>query len=428
MRNFSPILNYSLFLFLLMFSSVKSQSTFSIVAVDPSTGQVGSAGASCIAGSIIISDIHPGVGIIHTQSFYIAQNQNYARYLMNQGYSPQQIIDSLVANDAQNNPQIRQYGIVDLVGGGRSAAFTGVNCFDYKGHLLGTTYAIQGNILLGPQILDSMQTRFLNTPGTLADKLMAALQGAKVIGADTRCTSLGTSSISAFIRVANPQDTTGQLHLHLNVNNTPVGVDPIDSLQVLYNMWVPVELISFTASVKAGDVVLRWSTASELNNFGFEIERSYDGRNFFTIGFINGSGTTTEQRNYIFKDQPGRNNIYYRLRQVDFDGSFEYSNTTFIEGIGGKDYVLEQNYPNPFNPFTVIKFYLPFDSNVKLKIFNILGEIVSQLLNEHRNAGYYEIQFNADQLQSGAYFYSIDASASGGNRTYKSVRKMLLMK
>jgi uncharacterized Ntn-hydrolase superfamily protein len=213
------------------------QETFSIVAVDTATGQVGSAGASCVAGSIIISDVHPGVGAIHTQSYWNAANQNYARTLMNQGYSPRQIIDSLVAHDAQGNPSIRQYGVADLVGGGRSAAFTGVNCLDYKNHILGPNYSIQGNILLGQQILDSMETRFLNTAGTFTDRLMAALQGAKVPGADTRCLASGRSSISAFIRTARPQDTTGTFYLDLNVNNTPSTVEPIDSLRHLYDDW-----------------------------------------------------------------------------------------------------------------------------------------------------------------------------------------------
>jgi len=213
--------------------------TFSICAIDLSTGQVGSAGASCIAGSIILSDVHPNRGVIHTQAYWHAQNQNYARQLMDQGLSPQQIIDSVVAHDAQNNPTIRQYGVVDNVSGGRYASYTGVNCTDWKGHLNGLVYSIQGNILLGPQIIDSMKIRFLNTPGTLADKLMAALQGAKVIGADTRCINRGTSSISAFIRVAKTTDPpSGPYYLDLNVNNTPVGRDPIDSLQILYNIWV----------------------------------------------------------------------------------------------------------------------------------------------------------------------------------------------
>ena len=154
------------------------------------------------------------------------------------GLSPQQIIDSLIMHDAQGNPSIRQYGIVDLIDSGRSAAFTGSNCNNYKNHITGPTYAIQGNILLGQRILDSMEARFLNTPGTLADKLMAALQGAKVPGTDTRCLGYGTSSLSAFIRVARLQDTLGIFYLDLNVNSVTPGVEPIDSLQVLYNMWL----------------------------------------------------------------------------------------------------------------------------------------------------------------------------------------------
>ncbi|MDH4070156.1 MAG: DUF1028 domain-containing protein, partial [Ignavibacteria bacterium] len=171
------------------------------------------------------------------QSFWNASNQNYARSLMNTGHSPEQIIDSLVAHDAQGNPSIRQYGVVDLEEGGRSAGFTGVNCFDYKNHMSGSGYTVAGNILLGQEILDSMEVRFLTTPGILADRLMAALQGAKVPGADTRCLAGGRSSISAFIRVAQPGDTTGTLFLDLNVNNAPADVDPIDSLQVLFDEW-----------------------------------------------------------------------------------------------------------------------------------------------------------------------------------------------
>ena len=219
-----------------------AQDTFSICAIDSATGQVGSAGATCIASSatsaIIISAVHPGVGAIHTQAYWLAANQNYANTLMNMGtLSPQQIIDSLVAHDAQNNPYIRQYGVVDLVGGGRSAAYTGVNCNDYKNHITGPNYSIQGNILLGQQILDSMQSRFVNTTGTLACKLMAALQGAKVIGADTRCNQYGISSFSSFIRVANTTDVAGSFYLDITVNTFPTSVDPIDSLQVLFDAW-----------------------------------------------------------------------------------------------------------------------------------------------------------------------------------------------
>lgn len=252
MQNFSKI--FLVLIFSVSFSFGQSfddfGDTFSICAIDMNTGEVGSAGASCIAGSIILSDVHPNRGIIHTQASYLAANQNYARNLMNMGLSPQQIIDSVVAHDAQNNPTVRQYGIVDNVSSGRYANYTGVNCQNYKGHLNGVVYCIQGNILLGPQILDSMRSRFLNTTGTLATRMMAALQGAKVIGADTRCTGRGTSSISAFLRVARTTDPpSGPYYLDLNVQNTPTTRDPIDSLQVLYNNWLTTGVSNYTGEV-----------------------------------------------------------------------------------------------------------------------------------------------------------------------------------
>lgn len=219
--------------------------TFSICAVDLSTNQVGSAGASCYnytPGCIILSDVHPGVGVIHTQASWLAGNQNYAHQLMLLGLSPQQIIDSLVTHDAGNNPTVRQYGIVDMVSGGRYASYTGVNCINWKGHLNGPTYSVQGNILLGPQIIDSMKARYLNTPGMLALKLMAALQGAKVVGADTRCAGYNTSSSSAFIRVAKSTDPLNGpywLDISVNIPNEYLqNNDPIDSLQVLFELWL----------------------------------------------------------------------------------------------------------------------------------------------------------------------------------------------
>jgi uncharacterized Ntn-hydrolase superfamily protein len=157
---------------------------------------------------------------------------------MNQGLSPHQIIDSLVENDAQNNPTIRQYGIVDFRDGSpRSAAFTGQNCDNYKNHITGPNYSIQGNILLGQQILDSMEARFLRAEGELACRLMEALQGAKVVGADTRCMADGISSIGAFLRVAQPDDPVNNLYLDFNIPIANDGVDPIDSLQVLIDNW-----------------------------------------------------------------------------------------------------------------------------------------------------------------------------------------------
>ena len=232
--------------FILCLGRLFCQHTFSIVAVDTITGEIGSAGATCgdsiiwpgTPGAYIISDILPGVGAIHTQALWTASNQVNARVQMQQGASPNQIISWLVAHDVQNNPQSRQYGIVDYQNGSsRSAAFTGTNCYDYKNHILGPNYAIQGNILLGQQILDSMENYFLNTPGCLPEKLMAAMNGAKVVGADTRCMVEGTSSLSAFLRMALPTDSYNNLFLDINVAGTAPNVEPIDVLQTKYNQW-----------------------------------------------------------------------------------------------------------------------------------------------------------------------------------------------
>ncbi len=227
-----------------------TQDTFSIVAIDSATGQVGSAGASCVGssttyphGAAILSDVIPGVGVIHTQASWSPVNQQNAHNWMMMGLPPQQIIDSLVAHDAGNNPAIRQYGIADYNGGHpRAASFTGVGCQNYKNDTNHIYYSIQGNILMGQMILDSMQSRFLNTTGTLADRLMAALQGAKVVGADTRCAPKNASSQSSFLRVANMTNRPDSLYCDLWMAyptnySGQYPVDPIDSLQTLYNIW-----------------------------------------------------------------------------------------------------------------------------------------------------------------------------------------------
>jgi uncharacterized Ntn-hydrolase superfamily protein len=260
--------------FALALFAAPAAGTFSIVAVDPITGEVGSAGASCIAGSIILSDPHPGVGVIHTQAYWNSTNQNNARIRMEQGWSPQEIIDWLVANDAGGNPTIRQYIIVDLVDGGRTAGHTGSNCSNWKGHLTETSYAVAGNILLGPEILDDMEAAFLATPGSLAQKMMAALQGANVPGADTRCMGNNKPAISAFIRVARPGDTAGNFYLDLNVNSTSGSNNPIDILQGLFDEWLPTPA---PAEPAARGFALRQNRPNPFNpstEIGFEMART----------------------------------------------------------------------------------------------------------------------------------------------------------
>ncbi len=216
--------------------SPQAEATFSIVAVDTITGEVGSAGASCIPGSNIIEDVVEGIGAVNTQSFYLPGNQANAHALLIAGVTPDSIMQWLEFNDVENNSTARQYGAVTLAGQGASAAFTGGLCIEWKGHNTGPGYSIQGNILLGPEIIDSMEFVFLNTPGPLEERLMAALEAAKVPGADIRCTSAGKSSISAYIKVVRIGDG-GIPYLYENVGNTIPEVEPIDVLRVQFDNW-----------------------------------------------------------------------------------------------------------------------------------------------------------------------------------------------
>ncbi len=219
-----------------------AQHTFSIVAVDPVTGEIGSAGATCLAsedGAQDISAIVLGTGAIHTQSFWNPINQQNATKRMEAGDSPQEIIDWLIQNDTDNDSSARQYIAVDLNNGeSRSAAYSGADCFKEFIHITGPNYAIAGNILISEDVIKDMETAFLNTQGSLADKLMAAMQGAKRPGADIRCLNDGISSASAFLRVAAPDDTNseyGALSLDLNVWITTTIFEPIDALQDAYD-------------------------------------------------------------------------------------------------------------------------------------------------------------------------------------------------
>lgn len=252
------------FLLLSFFAiSLQAQDTFSIVAVDPETGEVGAAGASCIdtddcggcGGVIIISGLIPGRGGMNSQAYACLPNVNLQNGInqLNTGSSPQEAMDWVVNNDAclsggvtSNNSAYRQYGFADLDENNvpRTTAFTGASTDAYAGHITGDNYAIQGNILLGEEILTEMEQGFLNTEGSLADKLMAALQGANVPGADTRCLAAGISSKSSFIRVAKPDDELGDLFLEINVPIVPEGIEPIDTLQTLFDEWKATQISS----------------------------------------------------------------------------------------------------------------------------------------------------------------------------------------
>ena len=186
---------------------------------------------------------------------------------------------------------------------------------------------------------------------------------------------------------------------------------------------VPVELSAFSANVNNGSVVLNWTTETELNNQGFEVQRRNTEGQFVTIGSVQGNGTTTERKQYSYTDAGVETgNYYYRLKQIDFGGAYEYSNEIFVDVTAPLAFALDQNYPNPFNPSTTINFSLAEPSFVKLAVYNLLGEEVKVLKNEYMNAGSFNVSFDAASLPSGMYLYKIETAQ------FSSVRKMMLMK
>lgn len=184
---------------------------------------------------------------------------------------------------------------------------------------------------------------------------------------------------------------------------------------------VPVELTSFAANTVNGSVVLNWSTATETNNKGFEIERSSDNVTFSTVAFVNGYGTVTETKNYTYTDNVSAGTYSYRLKQVDFDGTFEYSQTVEVD-LTPSEFNLSQNFPNPFNPETKINYSVPTRSYVTITLYNISGSEVRTLASGYMEAGTHSVVLNASELPSGVYFYKM----TSGNFT--AVKKLTLLK
>jgi hypothetical protein len=187
---------------------------------------------------------------------------------------------------------------------------------------------------------------------------------------------------------------------------------------------LPVELSSFTATANQNTVDLKWETKTEVNNSGFNVERRINERDWNTIGFVEGSGNSTLPKEYSFTDKDlfsGGSKFQYRLKQIDNDGSFEYSDFVEVEVIPTK-FELSQNYPNPFNPSTTIRFSLPEETQLKINIYNMLGELVETLAEGTYEAGYHKVTFNASSLPSGAYIYRIESSQ------FVQIKKMVLMK
>jgi len=196
---------------------------------------------------------------------------------------------------------------------------------------------------------------------------------------------------------------------------------------------LPIELISFHASIVNSGIALQWQTATEVNNYGFDVERcAVDVRHlqgdghlaWMKTGFVEGSGTTNSPKQYSFSDKNLSIGKYlYRLKQIDRDGKFSYSKTVKISILGAlKEFALSQNYPNPFNPSTMISYQLPTSNHISLKVYDALGREVATLVNEVKEAGRYSATFTASKLSSGIYF----AKLQSGDKVH--LKMMMLVK
>ncbi|MBK6877211.1 MAG: T9SS type A sorting domain-containing protein [Ignavibacteria bacterium] len=215
------------------------------------------------------------------------------------------------------------------------------------------------------------------------------------------------TKIFAYVGTTNTDISTPATHT-ISINNGPL----------------PVELASFTAVTNRNNVTLNWATSKETNNQGFEVERSLVGANSWAkVGTVTGNGTTNETRSYSFTERVTTGNYSYRLKQIDFNGNFEYHNLSSEVNVGvPSEFALSQNYPNPFNPSTKIDYDIATDGNVSVVLFDMSGREVAKLVNDFKPAGYYTVSFNASNLSSGMYFYRISAN------NFSQTKKMVLVK
>ncbi len=295
-----------------------------------------------------------------------------------------------------------------------------------------TTYCIYRDLALGTLVSDyndyypvSATNGFVGYFNTTAAQTLAAWQTASGQDAnsysvdplftsttDLHFASTGTPLLGKGLAVAGiTTDFDGELRDII----PEIGADEFPGL-------IPVELVSFSASLDKNSVVLTWKTATEINNRGYEIQKDINGQ-FATIGFITGAGSSTQEHSYTFTDKQVANGLQrYRLKQIDFNGNYTYSNTVEVDVIAPLIFSLSQNYPNPFNPTTKINYSVPFDSKVTISVYSITGELVAELVNDFVSAGSYSIDFDGSNIASGMYIYKMSA----GNFT--QTNKMMLIK
>jgi len=194
---------------------------------------------------------------------------------------------------------------------------------------------------------------------------------------------------------------------------------------------LPVELISFMADSKGRTISLKWTTATEVNTLRFDVQRTNNSENlnWLTVGTINAHVNSSTLQVYSYNDLNQEAGKYlYRLKMVDKNGSFNLSDVINAEVALPDKFELKQNYPNPFNPNTLISYNLPLDCSVKMSVYDVAGRLVKNVINENQKAGYHDYNFNAGNLSSGIYFYSVVAISTTGQKNFQSVKKFALIK
>lgn len=196
----------------------------------------------------------------------------------------------------------------------------------------------------------------------------------------------------------------------LTLDDTPLG-EPL-----------PVELSMFSAVINSNTIVLTWRTETEVSNYGFEVERSFEANYWMKIGFVEGNGNSNSPKEYSFIDHPKTSRkFYYRLKQIDTDGTYQYSNIVSVDFGIPLGYELKQNSPNPFNPSTIINYNLPADGLVTIKVYDLLGNEIVTLVNEAKTAGNYFTAFKGSELSSGVYICTMVAE-----NFHRSIKMIML--
>ena len=317
-----------------------------------------------------------------------------------------------------------------------------IGAFDSTYDVSGDCFSISsnGNVIVGRQIWPFIWTEATGIQHILADPTQywsGQAHGISDNGVIVGHVDFGFSNYHAFIKKPGWSDIvliedylpdslgiTGYQNWYFAFSNAisadgnlialtayPQGQFQTYSFLLVLDTTVPVEFVSFTAEEIEKHILLSWSTATETNNVGFEIQRKAKNNDWTELDFISGSGTTTERQYYSYQDNSvSTGKYYYRLKQIDFDGSFSYSDIVEIS-INPKQYSLDQNYPNPFNPSTTIEFNIPEEGLVNLTVYNLLGQQITTLVNEVLQSGKHQINFNAADLASGIYLVKMSSGS-----------------